>query len=139
MKLFIRLKRYLFPRLCPPLGSLTGTSCTAPTLHSASSKEQEEPGLKLTEGLKVLPHFFLQKAKDHRMPFLICFPSLHHSKRPTHKCALLMSYLCVPPANSVGNTFSFSINNPLSPTKVHSVRLPRPLRKNAAKKLRPLK
>lgn len=86
MKLFIRLNCYLFPRLCPPLGSLTGISYTAPTLHSASSKEQEEPGLKLTEGLKVLPHFFLQKAKDHRMPFLLCFPLTAKGQRTSAHC-----------------------------------------------------
>lgn len=73
MKLFIRLKRYLFPRLCPPLGSLTGISYTAPTLHSASSKEQEEPGLKLTEGLKVLPHFFCRRQKTTECPFYSVF------------------------------------------------------------------
>lgn len=75
----------------------------------------------LSEKSNSTSYFLCGKAKDSRMSFLMSFvPSLYHTKRPKYNRALLMSLLCFPRANSVGNTFSFSINNPLYPTKIHS-------------------
>lgn len=107
------------------MSSLSHTSHSRCHLDAALSKEQTEPELKLTEELSVC-HTLSAEAKDHRLPFLIMFLPSATAKRPKHKRALLTGLLHFPPVNSVGDTFSFSINNPLSPTKVHSMKLPRP-------------
>lgn len=120
------------------LYSANYTYCLPP-FRNISSGTEVELELNLTEKSNITSYFLCGKAKDSRMSFWCHFSSLHHSKRAKYNWALLMSLLCFPRAKSVGNTFSFSINNPLSPTKSHSKKLPRPFFKNAAKKLLPLK